>query len=265
MNIAKGQPVNFVYSTSYPSDFSQGGLATSVNDGDDATYHYVRQAYFGDASASWTIGFEEPLPLHSVRWRVDLLSGGNLASSSAWLEYLSEQDTWTQIDFDTVVSGASKVIDRVINGPWRIKALRIRTTLHMGYPDSSKSGQTTVYELQANALVLAFTEFGTQRFIQGKDFGTVLAGEILGPVGMDFYNGTGGAVQAPKVTLRDVPADEVIELSKTADPFVPENPLVFSGSFADGAKIGSVYVRIKPPIASQGPKAFSLLADADPV
>jgi len=95
--------------------------------------------------------------------------------------------------------------------------------------------------------------------------GRVLAGNQLGPVGFPLSNFCPAPVTGVKVTRVGLPPGDVIEISATRDPFVAEDPVYLSGTFGPGEQIGTVWVRVKPPILvdgqpNQGLKQFTLRA-----
>lgn len=109
-----------------------------------------------------------------------------------------------------------------------------------------------------------FGELG-DRVIATRWLGAVLAGGQIGPVGLPLYNFCPSAFSGVKVTRMNLPPGDVIEISATREPFVAEDPVYFGGTFNPSEKIGTVWVRVKPPILvdsqpNQGLKQFTLKA-----
>lgn len=95
--------------------------------------------------------------------------------------------------------------------------------------------------------------------------GRVLAGNTLGPVPIPVFNFCPQSVSGVKATRLSLPPSDVIEISATRDPFVAEDPVYLPGTFGPGEQIGTVWVRVKPPILvdgqpNQGLKSFQLKA-----
>lgn len=127
---------------------------------------------------------------------------------------------------------------------------------------SAKGGHTLAIESR-DALLFATVDGWP---IRTKDFGSIVAGDTLGPIQVDLYNGSALATEAVTAGTLDVVPGQTIEISKTADPFIPDDPLTFSGPFAAGALVGSLYVRFRPTITSPGgQKSFKLRTRATPV
>jgi len=95
--------------------------------------------------------------------------------------------------------------------------------------------------------------------------GRVLAGDTLGPIPIPVFNFCPQSVSGVRATRLSLAPNDVIEISATRDPFVAEDPVYLSGTFGPGEQIGTVWVRVKPPILvdgqpNQGRKQFTLKA-----
>ncbi|MEW6048436.1 MAG: hypothetical protein AB1609_18495 [Bacillota bacterium] len=95
--------------------------------------------------------------------------------------------------------------------------------------------------------------------------GRVLAGNTLGPIPIPVFNFCPQSVSGVKATRLSLPPNDVIEISATRDPFAAEDPVYLPGTFGPGEQIGTVWVRVKPPILvdsqpNQGLKSFELKA-----
>ena len=96
------------------------------------------------------------------------------------------------------------------------------------------------------------------------DLGAFRAGDVSSVKAVTLENHTGTTQQVPMVRVSQVASGDEVELSRTLDPFIPEDPLVFPGTFPDGATIGTFYVRAKAPITAQGQRQFVLEATGTP-
>lgn len=250
-NVLQGRPVRFTVLSGAPG---HPGPVQAVNDGNLNTYDAITPS----GSVEWVVELPSPVYVTQARWRVRLAAttydesfavnaeakafkvvgytvAGVYNHVQGWFYYKTPADQWVQL--------------RYINAP-------------------QGTADCWVYEMQALAQVpqaLVFANSDDVLLVSPHDFGNVIAGNLLGPLSLHLYNMIGSAVALPQVTLRDVPTGEVIELSKTQDPFIPEDPLIFSDTFAPDALIGTIYVRIQPPITSGGTKTFKLRATARPV
>lgn len=250
--ITKGLPVIF-----NPGGASVvSGDPSLITDGNLDSYHEVAVPWNSSISPSWLIELQKAEYIPRIQWKYYRYQTN--CSINASIEYRRPDGSWAVAGS---ASGAYGVINTEI-----IQVGALATAIRISASSARCTGATgiRIYELEAHASGMAFSEPGSQWWIDSKDFGSVVAGNPLGPTAIDLHNGTSQSVQIPQLYPVNVPPGEEIELSKTATPFIPEDPLVFSGTFAPDALIGTVYVRIRPPITSSGTKTFKLRATARP-
>ena len=111
-------------------------------------------------------------------------------------------------------------------------------------------------------MALVFGTCDGEPILDPRSLGQVVAGEALGPTRVALVNLTGVLVGPAQVTMLNPPPGHVVEISTTLDPFMPEDPMEFPGTFADGETIGQIWVRATPPITAAGTVQFSLKARA---
>lgn len=254
MDWARRFPVTVAYS----GVTSISGSPDLLNDGDPNTYHEVRIP--NGKSITWRINFDKPAPLRAIRLKMNVLAGGVYVNVTPFYVNLSgQQVSVLQMGFD--YSGAS--IDRTFD--LGTDALGVGVAAHSPGGLVGASRDIRAYVLAAYLpMAILFAEPNLSQVITTKHLGTVVAGSMLGPVPLELYNGLDIPVVLPEVRVQDAPQEDTIELSKSNNPFVPEDPITFNGTFQPDAKIGALYVRVKPNVLGQGDKRFKLVAKALP-
>lgn len=96
------------------------------------------------------------------------------------------------------------------------------------------------------------------------DLGTLVAGTSSATQTLVVANNYPFSVSNVRVWVEGVDAPDSVEISRYTNPFVPEQVVLYPGTFQPGQDVGNLYLRVRVGELSTGSRGFQLKAKADP-
>lgn len=272
-NVILGKTVTFEATGHYQV---LAGVPGNVNDGNSSTVHRIGNdpVYWDELQYyTWTIALAKPRILDHLSFRGDAYSSSGLYATLYFhLEVQrADNNSWERVwsrGYD--YGGSYYVYEPSIAAPaYEVRAIRVRGVLQA----NSESGYLQVAEVEAHVPAptapLVFCDPGDGLPVVTLDLGDIKAGRSAGPVQLDLYNNSGGSITeaaVAKSSLPPYPDSDIIELSPVQSPWSPSEEIKFTGNWPDGAKVGSVWLKVTTDIVmldgspNRGDKSFALVA-----